>query len=57
MQIYRYPLFNSWPEITRRPSADYSDKIDTVREVMSAILENGDEAIRDYTKRFDNVDG
>ena len=56
MQIYRYPLFNSWPEITRRPSADYSDKIDTVREVMSAILENGDEAIRDYTKRFDNVD-
>lgn len=56
MQIYRYPLFNSWPEITRRPSADYSDKIETVREVMSAIRENGDDAVREYTNRFDHVD-
>jgi len=56
MQIYRYPLFKSWPDITRRPSADYSDKIETVREVMSKIREDGDEAIRAYTNQFDHVD-
>jgi len=56
MQIYRYPLFKSWPDITRRPSADYSDKVETVREVMSKIREEGDAAIREYTNQFDHVD-
>src|SRR5512133_829626 len=56
MQIYRYPLFKSWPEITRRPSADHSDKSETVREVMSKIRENGDDALREYTSLFDHVD-
>ena len=56
MQIYRYPLFNSWPEITRRPTADNSDKIETVREVMLKIREDGDAAIREYTNQFDHVD-
>jgi len=56
MQIYRYPLFNSWSEITRRPSADYSDKIETVRKVMSKIRKDGDAAIREYTNQFDHVD-
>jgi len=56
MQIYRYPLFNSWPEITRRPTADYSDKIETVREIMVKIRAEGDVAIRQLTKQFDNVD-
>lgn len=56
MQIYRFPLIKSWPEITRRPSANNSDKNETVREVMANIRENGDEALREYTSRFDHVD-
>ena len=56
MQIYRYPLFNTWLEITRRPSADFSDKIETVRKVMSKIRSNGDAAIRKFTLEFDQVD-
>ena len=56
MQIYRYPLFKSWPDIMRRPSADNSDKVETVREVMSKIREDGDAAIREYTNQFDHVD-
>ncbi len=56
MQIYRYPLLKSWTEITRRPSADNSDKAETVREVMSKIREDGDAAIREYTNQFDHVD-
>src|SRR5665647_453262 len=56
MQIYRYPLLKSWPEITQRPTADYTDKIETVREVMLKIREDGDAAIREYTNQFDHVD-
>lgn len=56
MQIYRYPQSKSWLEITRRPTADYSDKIEMVREVMSKIREEGDTAIREYTNQFDHVD-
>lgn len=56
MKIYRYPLFNSWPAIIRRPAADYSAKMETVREVMSKIREDGDAAIREYTLQFDKVD-
>lgn len=56
MQIYRYPLFSSWPEITQRPSADFLDKIETVRKVMLKIREEGDAAIRKFTFQFDHVD-
>jgi len=56
MQIYRYPLLKSWPEITQRPSADNSDKVEMVREVMTKIREDGDAAIREYTNQFDHVD-
>lgn len=56
MKIYRYPLFKSWPAIIQRPSADNSGKMDTVREVMSKIREEGDAAIREYTNLFDHVD-
>lgn len=57
MKIYRYPLFNSWPEITKRPSSDNSDdKNEIVREVLNNIRENGDEALHGYTSQFDHVD-
>ena len=56
MQIYRYPLFSSWPEITQRPTADFLDKIETVRKVMLKIREEGDDAIRKFTFQFDHVD-
>jgi len=56
MQIYRYPLLKSWPEITRRPSTDNTDKRETVRAILLKIREDGDEAVREYTKQFDQVD-
>jgi len=56
MQIYRYPLFNSWPEITKRPTADFLEKIETVSKVMSKIRAEGDTAVRKFTLQFDLVD-
>ena len=56
MQIYRYPLFNSWPEITKRPTADFLEKIETVSKVMSKIKAEGDSAIHKFTLQFDHAD-
>jgi len=56
MQIYRYPLFNTWPEITRRPTADFLEKIETVSKVMSKIRAEGDAAVRKFTLQFDHAD-
>ena len=55
MQIYRYPLFNSWPEITKRPTSDFLEKIETVSKVMSKIRAEGDAAVRKFTLQFDLV--
>jgi len=56
MQIFRYPLQNSWESICKRTSTDYSTKTEVVREVMQNIRDNGDEALREYTKKFDHVE-
>ena len=56
MQVYRYPLFNTWPEITRRPTADFLEKIETVSKVMSKIRAEGDAAVRKFTLQFDHAD-
>lgn len=55
MQIYRYPDFSSWNEITKRPVSDLSHKEETVREVLQNIREQGDKALREYTLKFDHV--
>src|SRR5512138_3177215 len=56
MQIFRYPLRNTWDQICKRPVMDYSAKTEVVSEVMKNIRERGDAALRDYTLRFDHVD-
>jgi histidinol dehydrogenase len=55
MQIYRYPPRESWNDLTTRATADYSDKLPVVEEVMQNIRERGDAAVREYTERFDKV--
>lgn len=56
MQIFRYPLQNSWGNICRRPLMDYSAKTEVVREIMQNIRDNGDAALREYTSKFDHAD-
>jgi histidinol dehydrogenase len=55
MQIYRYPPKESWNKLTIRATADYSDKLPVVEEVMQAIRMRGDAAVRDYTLKFDKA--
>ncbi len=55
MEIYKYPSADKWEQLLKRPSFE-SQKLDTT---VSAVLENiksrGDEAVKEYTRQFDNA--
>lgn len=53
-KIYN-PSKESWPEILKRPTKTVDDIESTVYEVFSEVLSNGDDAISEYTAKFDGV--
>ncbi|MCL4483430.1 MAG: histidinol dehydrogenase [Bacteroidetes bacterium] len=55
MQIYRYPPKETWNTLTVRATADYSDKLTVVEEVMQNIRQRGDAAVKEFTARFDHA--
>jgi histidinol dehydrogenase len=55
MKVLQNPDRNLWPEILQRPVLDAGDLEKQVRTVMQAVRENGDHALREYTRRFDGV--
>lgn len=55
MQIYRYPVRESWNQLIARATTDYADKFPLVEEVMQAIRSRGDAAVGEFTSRFDKV--
>jgi histidinol dehydrogenase len=56
MKIYKYPSRDLWPEIITRPVYDRSDLLQQVTGILKDVKDKGDEAVRDYTKKFDGVD-
>lgn len=55
MKYLRYEeLFD--PELLKRPDQDLSEVSSAVDEILSAVKERGDEAIREYEARFDGSD-
>ncbi len=56
MQVIKYPDKKRWSSLLNRPVIDYSMLGDTVKGVINDIKENGDEAVRKYTAKFDGVD-
>lgn len=55
MEIYRYPLRNTWKALTARATSDYSDKLTVVGEVMHNIRTRGDVAVKEFTAKFDKA--
>lgn len=55
MEIYRYPLWNTWKALTARATSDYSDKLTVVGEVMHNIRTRGDVAVKEFTAKFDKA--
>jgi len=56
MRIIRYPERKDFPKLTQRPEIDTATMEDTVAGIIEDVRTRGDEAVRDYTRRFDRVE-
>lgn len=56
MQSYIFPNRAAWPKILARPALDNSQLEATVSQVLQDIRENGDQALKAYTQKFDGVE-
>jgi histidinol dehydrogenase len=55
MKTYSNPPQKDWAEILRRPALDTSQLEETVAGVLQDVRQRGDEAVLDYSERFDRV--
>ncbi len=53
---YSNPSPEQWKEIGARPLPDRGDLYGLVAQVMEQVSQRGDEALREYTARFDGVE-
>jgi histidinol dehydrogenase len=53
MKVYYRPDKREWDEILQRPSLDLRSLNDSVSAILAEVKENGDEALRRYTLKFD----
>jgi len=53
MQLFRYPDRSEWPEILARPAYPEEQAENTVKKILADVREQGDEAVRKYTLKFD----
>jgi histidinol dehydrogenase len=55
MKIIKYPKKEDWTQILKRSSLGDDMVNQTVLEVLNDVKQNGDKAVRNYTKKFDHV--
>ncbi|RYZ45012.1 MAG: histidinol dehydrogenase, partial [Chitinophagaceae bacterium] len=55
MQVIVNPAREDWKGLLQRPYADNTAVLQTVEEILVAVKEKGDSAVRDFTQRFGNV--
>ena len=55
MQIINNPNKKSWPDVLKRPTQTVGDIEGTVTQIFKEVFERGDEAIKEFTSKFDNV--
>ncbi|WKK67405.1 histidinol dehydrogenase [Lutimonas zeaxanthinifaciens] len=55
MKILENPLREDWEKILKRPTQTYADIEPLVTEIFENISENGDEAVKKYTAKFDRA--
>ena len=56
MKIYRYPKREIWNEIVARPRLDLTQLNETVSQVLADVKHRGDEAVKEYERKFDKAD-
>jgi len=55
MQIINNPNKASWSEVLKRPTQTVGDIEGIVAQIFKAVSERGDEAIKEFTNKFDDV--
>jgi histidinol dehydrogenase len=55
MEKVLYPPRSAWKQLLQRPSFDSTSLEATVSEVLKAVKQDGDKAVREFTTRFDGV--
>ena len=56
MKTYRYPDEQTWTEIVQRPVMNSERLQSMVRSILDQVKSQGDAAIRQFAKEFDNVE-
>ena len=56
MTIIEYPKREEWENITRRPEKKRDDLNAVVMEVLDNVRKRGDDAVREYERKFDKVE-
>lgn len=55
MKRINYPTRNEWPTLLQRPVFDATNLSEVVGEVLRNVRVRGDEAVREYTLKFDKT--
>lgn len=56
MKLVINPAKDSWDSLLQRPTMEFEAIEKQVRPVMEAVKERGDEALKEFTSKFDGVD-
>jgi histidinol dehydrogenase len=55
IQVYNQPEQKDWAALLTRPHFNARELLPTVQLIIDQVQANGDQALLDYTKQFDNV--
>lgn len=56
MEIIIEPERKDWKQLLQRPYVDNRSVMDSVQQILNAVKQHGDEAVRSFTKKFDGVE-
>ncbi len=56
MKTYTNPPRNTWAEILKRPLFDVSELYEKVQWILDEVKSNGDSALHQFTRQFDDVE-
>ena len=53
MKISKYPQKETWSELIKRPSLQKEKLTELIAEIFNEVEKNGDEALIDFSKKYD----
>jgi histidinol dehydrogenase len=56
MEIIIKPGREDWKQLLQRPYVDNRSVLESVQQILNAVKQHGDEAVRSFSKKFDGVE-